>query len=438
MQQVYRIVSLVTVFLLACLGPASALAVELGPRAAPEDTFEGMEETEESVAGVPPLRLAIPVLDPRIPETEKERYDRGIWPALRKAEAVRIAIKLQQAINARGTFADVVVSPDAATSADFYLLGRIEQSNAEDLEIRYALLDATQRTWIPGRCGKSGKCWQRAKHRLWEGWHEAHDAMATDPFHTVYDDIAARVDAKLDELRAKHDRQVSKNEDLVAKGRSPRLSDLETAAAMRSIVFAAYFAPDVYGDAVEERRGRLRLAYLPALDGGDWSRIEAIRARDERFGNLLTERYGELAVGMQTAYAGWQKDVFPLARAARLARREATWSTVAGVIAGVGAAAAATDGDNTEAAVGLAGTSAVAIMNSIHESRKAKALLAEFNEIGASVQGALKPLVVETAEKAVTLTGTAQEQFTQWRGLLAEIYTNTAVDIDAVQFVDAG
>ena len=423
------------VTLLACL---SAFAVELGPRV---DRPPANETPTEQARSVPPLRLAIPVLDPGIPSDQEKQYQQGVWPELRNAESVRIAVQLKDEIAKRNTFRDVVVTPDASASADFYLLARIDQSNGEDLKLRWRLMDATQAIRLPRNCARGSKCWRKDSHRLWNGWHDVHDAAESDPFHPLYAAIADRVHQEMAALADKHERQVQKNRRLAAKGRATKQSELEGAVATRSVVFAAFFAPELYGDAFERKDNRLRLTYLPAQDGDDWARIESFRARDERFAVLISDQYAELAKEMHKTYSDWQKDNFPLAREARLARREATWSAIAGAVGAAGAVAAAADEGNPhskETAAVLAAASTVAIVNSVSERKKLAALRTQINEIGATVQGSLKPMVVATQDRTVTLTGTAHEQFAQWRELLQEIYDNTANDVEAVQFVASG
>ncbi len=422
----------------ALIATIATTAVTLGPRA-PEPTKRDTPQARQLDA--PPLRLAIPLLNTGVPSRQEEQVKRRIWPELRNAESVRIAVKLKDAIERRGTFDNVVVSPDTSTSADFYLLARIRLSNGEDLNLSWLLMDATQTAWLPSGCDGSSKCWRREHHRVWDGWHDVNSAAAKDPFDPLYAKVADQIHRKLADLKRRHERQQKRNKQLIAKRRSPKLSELDAAAHMRDIVFAAYFAPDVYGDAFKEQRGRLKLAYLPSQDDDDWTRIESIRARDERFATLVSEQYDGLAEQMHKPYSDWQTDNFSLAREARLARREATWSAVAGAIGAAGAVAAAADEGNPnskEAAAVLAAASAAAIANSVRERRKAGAIHDQINEIGATVQGALQPLVVETQERTVTLTGTAQDQFLQWRALLQELYANTATDIEAVRFAGDG
>ena len=420
---------------LAVLGALSAAAIELGPRA--DQTAPG-EVAKDATLDAMALRLAIPVLNPGVPSSQEEQYKRGIWPELRNAEAMRIAVKLRERIAERGTFRDVVVSPDTSVSADFYLLARIDESNGEDLKVRWSLVDATQTYRVPARCRRSN-CWKTEDRRLWEGWHETNDVSEKDPFEQLYAKIADQVHDTMTDLARKHEKQMEKNRRANEKkgGRGGKLSDLQAAKTTRTVMFAAYFAPDMYGDAVTEKRGRLELAYLPSEDGEEWTRIEAFRVRDERFAVLVSDQYGGFAERMHKPYGEWQKESFPLAREARLARRESTLSGIGGAIAAIGAVKAVDEGNRT-AGGALAAVSAAAITNSVRERRKASAMQEQINELGATAQIALEPMVVATRDRTVTLTGTAHEQFTQWRTLLRDLYMNTSSDIEAVQFADAG
>lgn len=418
---------------LVLLASLSVDAERLGPRA-DSGPVPKEDAPPEQVRTSIPLRLAIPLLDPGIPSSLGNTVEIGIWPELRNAESVRMAVRLMERVAERGTFRDVVVSPDGSASADFYLLAQIHESNGEDLKVSWRLADATQRSWIPDNCRR---CWRKENLRLRDGWHDAHDAADSDPFDPLYRRIAEQIHDKIAELGDRHERQMEQNRRSARKGRSGKLSELETAATTRSLVFAAFFAPDLYGDAVQEKRGRLTLSYLPTMDDDDWARIESVRARDERFAVLVSDQYAGFAERMQKTYSDWQKESFPLAREARLARREAFWSGVAGGVAVVGAAAVAADDSVSaadEKAAVLATAGAAAIANSVIEAGKARAMQAQINEIGATAQAALKPMVVETRDRTVTLTGTASEQFRQWRDLLRELYSNTATDIEAVRF----
>ena len=148
-------------FKILCLGlfiassSELALAVEFGPGAAKEirqekeiaRSSEQKNSWTNLYTGVP-LDLAIPILDAGIPSDPSTWEKKGIWPELRRAEAVWYAKNLSLALQETGIFRSVLVAPDTAVSADLYLLGEIKESNGEDLEIELRLFATTGKELI--------------------------------------------------------------------------------------------------------------------------------------------------------------------------------------------------------------------------------------------------------------------------------------------------
>ena len=408
---------------------AAGSDVELGPRVETEPETQAAQVIPRPVFDIPPLTLAISVLDPGLPENQEVWEDRGIWPELRRAEGVRCAQRIADAINGLGHFESVIVAPDTTVSADLYLLGTINASNGEDLKIAYRLLDATGKTWIQKKT---------VRHRVPEGWHENNTNPAADPFEVVYAAIAGDVEKSLAAQARRHASTVNQNAKRIARGKSPKMSDLEKVALTRDLVLAGYFAPDRYGDTLKQSGSRTKIQYVPYREDEDWARIEAVSARDTAFSKRLSDQYAAFADEMQGSYALWQQDSFPYAREQRILKERATAQGVLGALAAIATVAAAADGDVgtlPTVAAGVAGTAL--IVSSFRTNNKRKRQVRQLNELGRSLQAELAPSVVELRESTVTLRGTAREQFQQWRGLLRDLYANDAEDIEAVTVVAA-
>jgi len=401
-----------------------------GPQIEPAADEARRTSADQQPLDLPPLVLAVPVLDPGLPHNPEVWEKRGIWPELRRAESVRCAQLIADAIRSRKLFDAVVVAPDTTTSADLYLIGQITVSNGEDLGIKFELLDATGKAWIAKRT---------LRRRVPEGWHENNVHRNVDPFADLYERIAAAVEERLIREAKRHADIVKRNRSRIAKGQSPKLSNVEKVALTKDLVLAKYFAPDVYGDALRESNGRLRLRYLPAMDTEAWTRIQLVQARDRDFGQKLSQGYADFAQQMQGTYALWQRDSFPFAREQRLLRQRASTQAVLGVLAAAVTVAAAADDDVGDLPATAAGVASAALLySSFRTNQRRKAEVAELNELGRSLQSELAPASVELRERTVTLKGTANEQFTQWRGLLRELYANESEDLAAVTVVGAG
>ena len=185
--------------------------VELGPRIERENEAQEVRAAPRPVLEIPPLRLAIPVLDPGLPENQAVWEDRGIWPELRRAEGVRCAQRIAEEIRDLEHFESVIVAPDTSVSADLYLLGEIAASNGEDLKIKYRLLDATGKTWIQKRT---------ARHRVPPGWHENNTDRQADPFAGLYVAIATDVEKSLIAQARRHASTVKQNAKRAARGKA--------------------------------------------------------------------------------------------------------------------------------------------------------------------------------------------------------------------------
>lgn len=409
--------------LLCCALPWLAEAQAPGPK-------QPSQAAQQTPLDIPPLRIAVPLLDPGLPKDESSWAKKGVWPELRRAESVHSAHKIKEALLALNRFESAIVSADAHVSADLYLMGEILASNGEDLKIRFRLLDATGAVWIQPSI---------ASWRLPEDWHDNHQQRNAEPFDRVYNAIAASVERSLERKAKQHAATVRRNAQLAAQGKAPKLSELERAAVTRRLVLARFFAPELYGDALRESRSRIQLNYLPELSGAEWSDVESLAARDDAFSLRLSEHYDQFAAKMQSAYALWQQDSAPAAREKRIRQGRAVAQGILGALAAVATVAAAEKGAAGPMAV-MAGSavSAGLIISSFRNNAKRKAQVAKLNELGRTVQSSLAPQVVELEQTTVTLTGTAQEQFQQWRQLLRELYPNNADDAEAVQIADAG
>ena len=403
---------------------AAGADVELGPRIEREDQAHAVGAVQRPQLDIPPLRLAIPVLDPGLPENEAVWEDRGIWPELRRAEGVRCAQQLAETIRALGHFESVIVAPDSAVSADLYLLGEIAASNGEDLKIRYRLLDATGKTWIQRKT---------ARHRVPPGWHENYASTQVDPFASLYRAIAADVEKSLIAQARRHAATVKRNAQRIARGKSPKMSELEKVALTRDLVLASYFAPDRYGDALSESGGRMKVRYVPYTEDADWTRMASVQARDAAFSERLSNEYAAFAEQMQGSYALWQQDSFPYAREQRILKQRATAQGVLGALAAVATVAAAADSDIGTLPTVAAGVASTAlIVSSFRTNNRRKEQVRQLNELGRSLQAELAPSIVQMRGKTVTLRGTAREQFEQWRSLLRALYANGTDDVEAV------
>lgn len=346
--------------------------------------------------------VVVLVFDPGIPEDPDDYEEEGIWPELRRTESNRFAVTLKQSLQATGVFGDVRVAPDAQVTGDLYVMGRIEESNGEDVEIDVKVVDIGGNTWMDRNYD------HRVKTYFWTSVRNEDK----DPYRPVFDEAAADI-AEL------------------VKGRSNE--ELATLRHIAELRFANAYADDVFADYIEERGGRVTLAGLPAENDPMLARIRALRVRDGLFMDRMQTHYDAFVQKTGESYSVWQEHSLPEAKAKREAENEAVVKGILGALLAVGGAVAATQGyDNYDTGTLVAGAAAVGVgasfLGDSFQSRAESKVHAEaLTELGQSLDIEVAPQVIELENETVELTGDAREQFRQWRAFLRRIHAEEAV-----------
>jgi len=146
----------------------------------------------------PRIDIVIPVFDPGIEAGDEEQYakvarnkwqdenkapvtaDEYVWPELRRAEAVRFAYKLKEALENTGEFGAVRVTPDSQATGDLYILGRIEESDGEDVEIDLQVVDISGNKWLE----------KSFDHSVEEEYHKNLRNKGKDPYDPMFEEAA--------------------------------------------------------------------------------------------------------------------------------------------------------------------------------------------------------------------------------------------------------
>ena len=413
----------------------TALGVSVGPRIEPTTApqslnVENQEEFFKTRMNIPKLRLAIPVLNPGIPESTQKQKEEGIWPELRKAEAVRCAFKLKQWMHRYNQFDSIVISADTSASADIYLVGRIVVSDSETMRIAYQVVDARGVAWTEERT---------KKHRVELGWHDRYGNTKRDPFDPLYNKIAEDVYEELKDRGKAHVEQLEHNEKVGPE--RARFSELQLITTTRDLAFAGFVSPE-YNDFLEVEGSHYEIQYVPDEQSDSWHRIQTIMLREDEFAQVIEDYYEGFRDQIETDYSKWQTDTFSVAREVRLSKRGRTLKAIAGVALVVASVAAAEDGsakegdrsaENAAAAGALAGGALIA--GAFRDNHLHQRAVQEINELSRSLHNSIRPTRIDLNGKVVTLTGTVLDQFGQWRSMLADIYAQSQ-DSDAVTILE--
>ncbi len=349
----------------------------------------------------PKLDVIIPVFDPGLPEAGKEYETEGLWPELRRAEAIRFAVKLKETLEATNEFGAVRVTPDKSATGDIYVLGKIAESNVEDVEFELQVFDVSGKRWM----------YDSFDHEVSASFHKNYRNKGQDPYDPAF---KAAAKAIVEELTYHETAQ------------------LEEVRQLTDLRFGANFIEEAFISHLTVVDGQYTLASYPSDSDPMLMRTKAIRVRDQLFVDGLQDNYRAFSEKMQTSYAIWQEQSLAEIEAKREVQKKAAGEAIVGVLlVGLAVAAVAAGADSTDYGSSAAATTAGVVAgaagakfltDSFQTSEEAKVHRDALNELGESIDTDLAPQVVAFEDQSEELTGTAKEQFAQWRGFLKKIY----------------
>ncbi len=343
----------------------------------------------------PRLDIIIPVFDPGL--VQGTVVD-GVWPELRRAEANRFAHKLKLALEESGVFGAVRVTPDATATGDLYVMGKIKESTGERIAIDLQVRDIAGTHWFS----------QSFDHAVDNSFHKNIRNQGKDPYDPVFRSAAQY---------------------LVEQLKQRQTASLEQLRMLTDLRFGVSLTEEAFSEHLERKGDRFVLASYPSRDDPMLLRTRAIRVRDQLFIDDLQDHYRVFNDKMNASYLIWQEQSLAEVEAERKTKRKALTQGIAGALLlglGVAGIAMAPHGNlgSVATTAGLASGVAGAVMlgKSFQTSKEAKVHRDALNELGESIDVELAPQVVAFEKDTQKLTGTAKEQFGQWRAFLKKIY----------------
>jgi hypothetical protein len=365
-------------------------------------TSEGSARLDKPDAEIPEDQLLdvwIELFDPgQLPNDAEEAA--GLSMEIREAEARFIPVHLRNTMEKTGYWGAVRVLPQATEGAEVLVRGTVVRSDGGVLELDISAVDASGRQWFAERY---------AFHAETLDYLDS-GPQSAEAFQPLYNKIAN------DLARFRKDLDVAEIRSL------RRTSELR---------FAADLAPDAFGSHLSvDKKGRYRLARLPAAEDPMYRRIQLIRERDFMLIDTLNGHFDNFYYEMAAPYGEWRAARLQETEALRGIEREALTRKVLGfaAIAGAVALGALTDSD-TRARTGtlrdvmvLGG--AYALKTGFDKDSETEIHRVAIEELDDSFSAEAQPLVVEVEGETHELTGSAETQYAQWRVLLRRIYAS--------------
>ena len=337
------------------------------------------------------LDVGIVILDPGISAVEDEEL---VYPEVRKAEATFMATELAEVLTEQGGWGAVRVVPDDRQFSDLLVRGTILLSDGESLQLKILVSDARGTVWLDKR-------YQGVTSRY---AYEQGTRVKQDPFLAVYRMIA--------------------NDMLAIFDRVPS-ADRVTIRRVAEMRFARDFASGAFADYLDEDdAGKISLRRLPAEDDPMLNRVRGLRQRHYVFVDTLQGHYNGFAEDMYTPYQEWRRASYEETIALRELEAESQREMIAGgaaILAGIVAQTSGSRTTRSAGAVGVIGGGAL-LKSGLEKRAESNIHSLALEELGQSLDAEITPRVIELEDRTVRLTGNVEDQYDQWRELLADIY----------------
>ena len=326
--------------------------------------------------------------------SEEEAEDEGTNNDIRRAESHFIPYHVKNTMRQSSQWGATSVIPGETDSVDLLVTGKILESNGETLGLQIDVTDATGEIWF------SKKYKAEATRRTYADIRLGEKDAFQDLYNTIANDIAEyKQGLSADEIRK-----------------------IRTTAQLK---YAADFAPDAFGGyLVKDKKGIISINRLPAEDDPMMQRLLKIREREYMYVDTLNQQYDLFYSDMWPSYENWRNLNMTERRAMKEIKKRALTRQLIGALLVAGAIAAGSiDSINTGGLqAGMILIGGQVIISGFNISKEAEIHEAAIQELSESFSGEMKPIVMEFEGKQYELTGSAQEQFKQWRELLRKIY----------------
>lgn len=391
-------------FAAAVLAAALSLAGCVTSETRPIPKVEAVQATVH-IPDAELLDVGIRVFDPGIPKNlegdEEALAKKRIYPDLRKAESRYIPTLLRETLEGTAQWGAVRVIPNTADFVDVIVNGQLIDSNGGFLAIDVTVMDAAGRVWIKDK---------RYSSLVDLGAYKTTAAIkARDPFQNVYAEIA--------------------NDMVEARDKLTTL-DRENIRKVASLRFAEDLAPDAMaGMTAKDDNGIVQVVRLPAEGDPTLGRIERIRERDTAVVDTVNDYYASFHDSMEDSYGSWRQTSFTELEKEMRARSAARTRTVLGaaaLIASIFAPNSCSTYDSCRIADAARNAGAMggiaAILSGVKKYADARVHADALKELTQSFQSEVAPQVVEVEGHTLRLTGTAEDQYREWRKLLKQLY----------------
>ena len=353
--------------------------------------------TQQEINSAELLDVSIKLFDPGVlPEDEDDR--KGLSKQIRESESRYMPVHLKYAMQRTGYWGNVRVIPIEGEGSELLVKGKILESDGETIKLNIKVYDSGNKKWFDKNYSQTVRYDDRKETEI----------ERKDTFQNIYTEIS---------------------NDIIQFRQKLTPSEIELIKQIADIRFAKYMAPEIYSNYLKKGNdNQYRLNHLPSDDDPMIKRINTIKSRDEMLLDTVNNYYDIYYADMWESYDNWRKYRSEELETIRDIENKAKKKKIAGVAAIIGAIAlgASNNSDVVDRTgvlrtVMIAGGS-YALYSGFQTSKESEMNKEALEELGESFTTDIEPMVVDVDGKTTQLTGSADQQYSKWKGLLKEIY----------------
>lgn len=270
------------------------------------------------------------------------------------------------------------VIPQSDPSLDLFVEGQIIQSDGETLELQIRAFDSSGREWLNKTYADQSIQEEYPESTRFTLDNTFDSINFIDPFQDIYNRIA---------------------NDLVVVRTNLGEQTLDDLNLVTDMLYASDLSPNTFSGALKENEdGLLIVDSLPSLDDPMMARVADMKYRHHLFIDTVDEYYQTLYEDIQPAYVLWRRYSIDQITEIETTQQEANRSDYGG------------------------SSGFLSLSQRYDRFKWSKIFEREFNDLAAGFNNELAPAFLELNSQVHGLTGTMEQQYREWRGILRRLF----------------
>jgi hypothetical protein len=233
----------------------------------------------------------------------------------------------------------------------------------------------------------------------------AYQSVKEDPFQDLYNNIA---------------------NDLVQQYQTRAVSEISNIKQIAQLAFAADLAPDAFASyLIENRDGTTSIAQAPADNDTILQRVAKIQTQDDLLVDTLDEYYFKFYRDIKPSYDEWRYATYDEAVRLRQLNKQSRNRLLTGaalIAGGIYAGSKSNTWAADAAAAGAVVGGIAAVKGGLDRRKQTEIHEQALQELTQSLGREITPNVLDIEGATVELTGSAEQQYAQWRSMLRTLY----------------